>query len=323
MRGERFGRLIVLHVIGIEHRVSWVYCRCDCGTEKNVRAADLVSGKVKSCGCLRREVVSAKHLLDMTGQRIGAWIVLRRADIALHSGAVFWLCQCICGVQSMIRGVTLRKGYRQSCRHDRVERLKDLTGQSFNGLRAISYYGDGRWECLCYCGNLCIVSVHDFQQNRYISCGCARRLSVSRTDLAGSQYGYWKVLREAPRKGKKRYWHCCCICGTERTVQQGSLTGGHTMHCGCQRQSPQETICILGARYGRLVLQSLPYHTPSGRKMVSCRCDCGITREIDVGNLMRGNTTSCGCAAKDAARLSHQRNRYKVQQTVVSFAEKL
>lgn len=36
---------------------AWI-CRCACGTEKVVRATDLLGGKSKSCGCLWRETVA-------------------------------------------------------------------------------------------------------------------------------------------------------------------------------------------------------------------------------------------------------------------------
>lgn len=35
-------------------------CVCDCGTEKNVRACDLKSGRTKSCGCYMKEMASKR-----------------------------------------------------------------------------------------------------------------------------------------------------------------------------------------------------------------------------------------------------------------------
>jgi hypothetical protein len=31
-----------------------------------------------------------------------------------------------------------------------------------------------------------------------------------------------------------------------------------------------------------------------------CRCDCGTERVVLGNSLLRGHTTSCGCAARDA-----------------------
>ena len=52
-----FGRLRAIAIAGVSHsgRTLWK-CLCDCGAEKIVRAADLRSGRTKSCGCLAREL---------------------------------------------------------------------------------------------------------------------------------------------------------------------------------------------------------------------------------------------------------------------------
>ncbi len=57
LAGKRFGRLVVLHLTGKDKngRALWG-CMCDCGTEKVVSKGPLVSGRTKSCGCLKREL---------------------------------------------------------------------------------------------------------------------------------------------------------------------------------------------------------------------------------------------------------------------------
>ena len=60
--GRTFGRLLVVERStrsGLGRGVWW-RCRCDCGTECNVRADNLTTGKVRSCGCLRAEAGIAK-----------------------------------------------------------------------------------------------------------------------------------------------------------------------------------------------------------------------------------------------------------------------
>lgn len=55
--GARFGRLTALTIPysepGSRNRLAQV--RCDCGTEKVVVAGHLLSGRSKSCGCLRAD----------------------------------------------------------------------------------------------------------------------------------------------------------------------------------------------------------------------------------------------------------------------------
>lgn len=62
--GRRFGRLQVVSVHrlrnGARTRIHAVV-RCDCGTEKQMCADALISNRTKSCGCLRRELVSQSN----------------------------------------------------------------------------------------------------------------------------------------------------------------------------------------------------------------------------------------------------------------------
>lgn len=57
--GKRFGRLIVMQVLGVssDHRMR-VFCICDCGTEKVIKLNSLRTNETKSCGCLRREMAT-------------------------------------------------------------------------------------------------------------------------------------------------------------------------------------------------------------------------------------------------------------------------
>lgn len=64
LRDQRFGRLLVL---GLTSRATeevkqttWT-CRCDCGVvREGILYGSLVSGRAKSCGCLRREKLRAR-----------------------------------------------------------------------------------------------------------------------------------------------------------------------------------------------------------------------------------------------------------------------
>lgn len=60
MTGMTFTRLTVLGRSGSTPTgmAAWL-CRCSCGTEKRFYGADLRSGKSKSCGCLKSEIVGS------------------------------------------------------------------------------------------------------------------------------------------------------------------------------------------------------------------------------------------------------------------------
>jgi len=53
--GNRYGRLTVLSIAGIQlqsFHTQWL-CKCDCGKTKVISANRLRSGTTKSCGCLK------------------------------------------------------------------------------------------------------------------------------------------------------------------------------------------------------------------------------------------------------------------------------
>ncbi len=65
-RGVKTWRMTILDVFvkpakdGVNR--TFFRCKCDCGTEKEIRSDHFVSNGVKSCGCLNREVCHGKVL---------------------------------------------------------------------------------------------------------------------------------------------------------------------------------------------------------------------------------------------------------------------
>lgn len=84
---RRFGRFVALDYVG---KSRWA-CLCDCGGMVSVRGKDLLSGSSQSCGCLGRELASARlktHGMTRTPEWI-AWIAMhdrctRKAHPAYH-----------------------------------------------------------------------------------------------------------------------------------------------------------------------------------------------------------------------------------------------
>lgn len=66
LTGQRFGRLTAIEYSGrsSDGQAKWK-CICDCGTIAFSSSGNLRSGRMKSCGCLRREN-GVKHALSMT-----------------------------------------------------------------------------------------------------------------------------------------------------------------------------------------------------------------------------------------------------------------
>lgn len=58
--GKRFARLVAIkHVTGSNPK-RYIY-QCDCGNQKEAYAGNVRSGNVRSCGCLRSELTSARE----------------------------------------------------------------------------------------------------------------------------------------------------------------------------------------------------------------------------------------------------------------------
>lgn len=56
--GAKFGRLTSIEAPTVVEGITKIRCRCECGAEKLFQRDHLFSGRSKSCGCLRKQVVS-------------------------------------------------------------------------------------------------------------------------------------------------------------------------------------------------------------------------------------------------------------------------
>lgn len=139
LTGKTFGRLFVLErgkdvfTRGGNKKISWK-CVCECGTNLFVTSGELRSGDTKSCGCLNREKVSERLLIDLTGKTFGKLKVLKRADDSISPKGIknaMWLCKCECGNEVISYGSSLRKGNSVSC---------GCLNQSFVSLELKNYF---------------------------------------------------------------------------------------------------------------------------------------------------------------------------------------
>jgi len=60
--GKKFGRLIVLKFDRRVKNHSYWLCKCECGNTKSIRHDHLVSNKIRSCGCLQKEIIKNLNL---------------------------------------------------------------------------------------------------------------------------------------------------------------------------------------------------------------------------------------------------------------------
>lgn len=114
-------------------------------------------------------------------------------------------------------------------------------------------------------------------------------------DLTGRRFGKLVVVGQAPPKGNSARWVCKCDCGSDHEVAAKHLKSGATQSCGCIVKASGwfKRADHTGERFGQLVAEKY-IGARNGSGLWRCRCDCGATTDVLAGNLVSGNTQSCG-----------------------------
>lgn len=74
--GQKFGRLRVLEDAGVNNGRTYSKCLCDCGNIVVVQNKKLRSGNTKSCGCYKKDLISA------LGKRTGSKNIKKAHEVA-------------------------------------------------------------------------------------------------------------------------------------------------------------------------------------------------------------------------------------------------
>jgi len=93
----------------------------------------LLSGRIKSCGCLRN-----KPREDLSGKRFGMLTVLSLEDND-HAKGYLWKCRCDCGNEISVKSTLLTSGRRQDCgcmhpNRDKHPLPADLSEKDYRGI---------------------------------------------------------------------------------------------------------------------------------------------------------------------------------------------
>ena len=196
-------------------------------------------------------------LIDLTGKRFGALLVLER-DLAKNNGkTTYWKCQCDCGNIVSKASAGLKKGETVCCDRYKCPNKKflgkDLTGQKFGRLTVIKPLKERKWdsivwECQCECGNIINVPSTSLLNNKTRSCGCLKKETDRQPkgnviDLTNQTFGHLTVIKRdgSDARGEAK-WLCQCDCGNTQliSVLGSNLRNGHTQSCGCERRSHGE-----------------------------------------------------------------------------------
>lgn len=110
---KQFGRLTVLRQgKKTSSGIYWI-CQCSCSKIKEVLGLNLRDGHINSCGCLRRELASARRLKSFVGERFSRLLVVKLTSSI--GEPVKYECLCDCGNTTITLGESLRVGNTKSC----------------------------------------------------------------------------------------------------------------------------------------------------------------------------------------------------------------
>lgn len=122
MIGNKYNELTVVSLYdGRIYKDVAYNCICSCGTPTVATKDQLLHGRKKSCGCLRRKTPPNAH--DLTDKRFGKLVARRRAGIT-EQGNALWECDCDCGNRATVISTLLVNGNTKSCGCAAVEHVK-------------------------------------------------------------------------------------------------------------------------------------------------------------------------------------------------------
>jgi hypothetical protein len=116
-----------------------IRCVCDCGTLRHVSRYKLTTGRTKSCGCLRSELMKERNrgktwtnlapdrdTQVVPGARFGRWTALTLPYSEPEALSRIALCRCDCGTERAVPARALLLGRSKSCGCLRRDGARDL-----------------------------------------------------------------------------------------------------------------------------------------------------------------------------------------------------
>lgn len=117
--------------------------------------------------------------INLLGQKFGRLTVISKAP-SMPGGQTVkrlwgaWNCQCECGNTIVAKTMNLNRGNIKSCGCIiKQYGVKYKPGQKFHRLTTVSYC-NGKWTCICDCGNTTTVPTIVLTTGNTKSCGCLK-----------------------------------------------------------------------------------------------------------------------------------------------------
>ena len=171
---QTFGELTVIEHLGTANSSGQYWnCKCSCGNECIKTTKQLHNNQNLSCGCKHIKYKTHKNKINI-GDKYGYLTIISYNPKSDNSNTNYWDCECICGKIVTIAQCNLKHRISCGC----IDKHNDLTNKQFGMLKAIkptiqrNSNNDIMWECVCECGEKCLVSSHKLVTNHTKSCGC-------------------------------------------------------------------------------------------------------------------------------------------------------
>lgn len=244
--GLKSGKLIAIKFDKIKNKKTFWICKCECGNFHTVSSGHLKNKDIKSCGHCEKIKINERRIIDLSGQVFGKLKIIKFNSIIKKR--TFWLVKCECGREVLADAGELKRGNKKSCglcgNFVIGTKAKDLSGEKFGKLKVESFNRIENehtyFNCLCDCGNKCVIDSDRLKNKRKINCGHCYRKRIDGTliqDLTGETHGFLKVTGFDRRENGSSYFYCICVCGNKVSVPSASLKSGHTISCGCLNES--------------------------------------------------------------------------------------
>ena len=233
IKGKKFGLLTALDVNEErtkEQGYPYWDCLCDCGNTTVVSRKNLVSGQVKSCGCLSRK----DNKCFKPGDRVGKLVVIEKID-----NKEWYKCKCDCGVIKLVQAFKLKKNLINSCGNCNKNELKGAVINNWLILEQTNETNNGYYyKCKCVkCGAITRKRLGEIKTVKGSYCSnCHLDNSI-----IGQKFSKLTVLEQNwDDKLRRTYCTCLCDCGQIVKVQKDNLKNGNTKSCGCLKSSGGE-----------------------------------------------------------------------------------
>lgn len=230
-----------------KHRIKYYLCKCDCGTEREVRGTALLQGTSTAC-CRQCDD-------NIIGQKFGRLTVVARDK----SRVGHWFCNCDCGTKNIsLKGASLRAGTIKSCgcyfnnpgkngktSNETLQKYNALIGTKSGRLFIEKSYDENNFLCKCDCGKEFTVDKASVFSGNTQSCGCSRKETLLKNQeekynaFIGTKVNMLTV-DNCYYKNNTFWFDCTCDCGKKTTKQATKVASKYYCSCGCVKSSAEE-----------------------------------------------------------------------------------